>query len=262
MNKKIFGDKKRVTCPVCNSGNIENIWKIPYKHLKEIVEIEKHKLQLISSFDYRTIYHFSICNNCNSVFLDPYNSKVWTSNKFVDYVKKAKERTEWKNYGWRIDRVLPFIQHFGLIVDVACGGGQNLLIFKEREIKWEREVAIEVSQPCVEYLKSLGYEAYCRKAEDDFPEIKNGSADCVLFCEAFEHVESPFIAIKNMFNWLKRGGVLYLSAQAREGDMFITPGESIATNFEALKNLFDKFGMDTVFKLFSSGKWIVIGKKR
>ena len=259
MSAKVHGKIQRTKCPVCNSSNIENIWKIPYRLLKEPVTIRNHKLQLISSFDYEMIYHFSGCKECGSVFLNPYNE--WTTTDDPKYVEKAKERKEWANYGWRVERILPFIQRFDCVVDVACGAGQNLLIFKEKGIEWKREVAIEVNKPCVEYLRSLGYEAYCRKAEERLPEIGNGTVDCVMFCEAFEHVEFPYVVVRNMANMLKSSGVLYLSAQAQEGDMFITAGESIATNYDALKNLFKTFDLEVVFKLFNSGKWILIGRK-
>jgi len=260
MNRKIYGNVIRKQCPVCNSMDIENVWKIPYKKLDIPITVRKHKLQLVPSYDYDVTYHYSVCNTCNSIFLNPYNH--WSTTGSYDYVRKVKNREEWNNYAKRVERVLPFIKSFDFLIDAGCGGGQNLLIFKEKGIKWKREVAEEVNKPCIDYLKSLGYEGYCRGIEDKFPEIKEATADCVMFCEAFEHVESPFIAIKNMSGWLKVGGVLYLSAQAQEGDMFITAGESIATNFDAIKNVLNNFGLEIVFKLFTSGKWVVIGRKK
>lgn len=247
---------ERTECPVCEGTNIQPCWSIPFAEMKEPQIIDGFRMRCLP-YSTGTVHHYSRCA-CGTIF-DREVNPAETGDVF--HKARAEAREEWESYTERVAVVMPYIKDFDTVIDVACGGGQNLIIFKEQGINWKRSIGIEASQPCADYINWLGFEGYCRKIEDPFPEIEDGVADLVLFFEAFEHVDSPPAAFRNMARWLKPSGIIYFEVQAAEGRVPIRPGENILAPLHAIKGLLDKNGVEIIRSRISTGKWFIIGEK-
>jgi hypothetical protein len=121
------------------------------------------------------------------------------------------------------------------------------------------EVAgVELEEPSVDYINSLGYgQAYARNL-DSINALKDlGRFDCIVLSEVFEHIEHPRHAFYNMVNALNTSGVLWFTAQATEGKLPIRPEEPIYTSYQGMIQLLSSNGMSTDRILLESGRWKV-----
>jgi 2-polyprenyl-3-methyl-5-hydroxy-6-metoxy-1,4-benzoquinol methylase len=84
------------------------------------------------------------------------------------------------------------------ILDYGCGLGVNTYLLKNT-------LGYDISKFAVDFCKEKN-----KKATTDLKSIKNNSFDIVFSSEVLEHVENPFIELKNMRSKLRQGGVLVL----------------------------------------------------
>lgn len=257
----IYGDTKRTECPVCLGQDFENIWKIPMTKVEERIIVNGAKFNKLPFLNSKTAYHFSRCNLCKTVFLDPFSSKYWDDRGNTYHRDKAISKREWVSYTSKVNLISSYVKNFGVIVDMACGGGQILSIMKEQKQDWERIIGVEINKVAVEYISKLGFEGIegnvCERLE-----IDNLSADCVVFSEAFEHVQSQYHVIAQISRILKSGGILYMTAQALESNLPVRPEESVYVTKNALETLLNKFNLKFVEVLLSAGRWKLIACKK
>lgn len=257
----IYGDIIRCECPVCLGTNIENVWKIPMTKLDEVTLIHGARFNKLSFLNSETIYHFSRCNDCDAVFLNPFSSKYWDDRGDTYHRDKAMRKKEWPAYTAKVKLILSHVKTFGMIVDMACGGGQMLSIMQELCPKWDIMIGVEINKASTEYVNSLGFQGIngnvCQQLD-----IPSKSVDCVMFSEAFEHVQSQYNAIKQISRILKSKGILYMTAQALESDLPIRPEESVYVTKKALELLLNKFNLQFVDIQLSAGRWKLIACKK
>lgn len=256
----IFGDTQREVCPVCLSRHIENVWKIPLTVVKDGLTISGARFNKVPLLNSKVTYHFSICSNCLSVFLDPYSSKYWDDRTQVYHAEKAKEKREWPNYTAKVKYITSFVKKFGVVVDLACGGGQMLSIMKELNQPWERMIGVDFNVSSVNYVKSLGFEGI-EENVCELTKVESKVADCVVFCESFEHVQSQYHVIQNISRILKTGGVAFMTAQALEANLPVRPEESVYVNEAAIRHLLECFRLTVEDIKLSSGRWKIMVSK-
>lgn len=265
MSGKIFGNAVRERCPVCDGANIENVWKIPMTKLDSPLMITGAKFELVPLLSSTNIYHFSGCHDCESVFLDPYAGTYWDDGRSDNHhAKKAANREHWTSYEGRLKDLRPFLnKEMDIVVDAAAGGGQSLIVLKENKDGFtaKRMVGMDIMQPSVDYIISQGFEGYRHDICKPLDMLDDNSVDLMMFYEAFEHVSSPYLTIKNLAQKLKLGGLLAMTAQCLEGNLPIRPGESIMTTFKGLSMLLTNYKFEILKKENSSGRWRIIARK-
>ena len=258
----IYGDVERVECPVCLKQDIENIWKIPMTKVDESIVVHGARFNKLSFLNSETIYHFSKCGFCNTVFLDPFSSKYWDDRGDTYHRDKAIDKREWESYTSKAKLIAFHIDPFGkTIVDMACGGGQVLSAMKELGQEWGKMIGVEINKAAAKYVDDLGFKGIqgdvCKKLD-----IHDQSVDCVVFSEAFEHVRSQYNAIRQMSRILKTGGILYMTAQALEADLPVRPEESVYVTKDGLESLLNKFNLNFIDVQLSAGRWKLIACKK
>lgn len=257
----IYGDTKRTECPVCLEQNFKNVWKIPMTKLDEVTVIHGARFNKLPFLNSETIYHFSKCNLCGTVFLDPFSSKYWDDRGDTYHKDKAISKREWESYTAKANLIASYIDPLDkTVVDMACGGGQVLSAMKENGQKWSEMVGIEINKAAAQYVNSLGFIGIqgdiCKRLD-----INDQSVDCVIFSEAFEHVQSQYYVIEQISRILKPGGVLYMTAQALEADLPIRPEESVYVFKDALESLLKRFNLNCTDIELSAGRWKLIAHK-
>jgi len=257
----IHGDTKRTYCPVCLGISFENVWKIPLTKMKDSIIVNGAKLNKLPFLNSDTVYHFSKCDCCSSIFLNPFSSKYWEDRGSTYHRDKAISKREWSSYTAKSNLIASYVKNFGVIVDIACGGGQILSTMKEQGHKWNRMVGVEINKVAVEYINELGFEGIRGNVCERF-DIDNESVDCVVFSEAFEHVQSQYYALAQVSRILKSGGILYMTAQALEANLPVRPEESVYVTKDTLEELFNKLNLKFMDIQLSAGRWKLIACKK
>ena len=87
------------------------------------------------------------------------------------------------------------------IVDFGAGNGVFL------EFLGLGGVGVDINKKCVEHMKSKGIEAY---TVDELSSLEN-KFDSAFAFEVIEHVENQLMVLKNICEYIKNGGYLFLS---------------------------------------------------
>ena len=257
---KSHGDVDIKICPVCASAAIANIWKIPFSAVEQATlgKIPLRQVPLLSS---DLVYNYSQCNNCGTIFLNPVSSAYWDNRANTHHADKGRKRQDWSNYRHRVNVLLNVpITQYNTVIDVAAGGCQCLTIMKELKIPWKRMIATDIRDSSVAYAKELGYESYLHDICLDEPICKN-EANYIIFAEAFEHVQSPLVAMHNIAQMLAPDGYVYFTATATEGNLPVRPGENIMTNEKALLQMLALCTLGVVYRKFTAQRWTIIAQK-
>jgi SAM-dependent methyltransferase len=264
LNETVFGSRTLTTCPICGSENIKNIFRIPYRKLEEYIPYRNCSQAYVSTYDYEIIYKWDACNDCQTLFMNPIEPFTKESRR-DDAVKLAKTDYQMTSYAYRIDEVQPYVKRFGTLLEIGCGGGQVLKLFKHRMKEfgepWSRIIGVEVNHTTVDYLKEQGFEAYCRPFEEGLPEVENGTVDCVLMHEVIEHLDNPHTCFCHIAKLLRKGGVFAMSAQMQGGKLFLRPNENVCTNLQALSDTLGRLGINIIYHTENAGKIRIIGEK-
>ena len=94
------------------------------------------------------------------------------------------------------------------ILDVGAGWGHILHAFGERFPKAER-FAIEISQPCVDHLRSLGFTVFQQPIEDALATMTE-TFDFVILSHVLEHLRDPVGTLRLLRERLTPKGMLYV----------------------------------------------------
>ncbi len=235
-------------CPVCDSQEIGRLWQLPQSHLGAKTYLNSpgspfHDFYL----DYlpllkvpQQVFVFDICRFCHSIFRNPKDDDQTSYRNDSSKVDSFKTQgtAPFAGMAKRCEKAFP--KNTKMVVDAACGAGQVLAVLREQHPDL-KTLGLELSQPSVDFIKSLGIAASVvdLDLEDLDPIIGPGEVDFVLFYEAFEHVRHPLVVLKKLVRLLRRGGRLHFSAQyyGPESSLQIRVGEPI---------YIDRHGLDWV----------------
>lgn len=103
---------------------------------------------------------------------------------------------------WRLAAQFP---EGSKILDIGCGGGWKLDLYKE--FGW-KTYGFDISSEAVEIAKSKGHEVLM--AEVDNISFPDNYFDAIQISHVIEHLPDPVYTLKKAFRLLKEGGVLLL----------------------------------------------------
>ena len=245
---KLAGTVRLDACPVCESGHITQIWRLPQSRLDGKTFLQAPGAAHHNTYlDYlpllkvpQEIYGFDICAACHSIFRNPKDDDQETYKRDTSKVRSFKEQGLDPFRGAADTYVSKFPPNTRVVVDAACGSGQILAILKEKHPELKL-FGLELSAPSIEWMKSIGIDGAVTDLDlDDLDQhVAPGTVDFIVFNEAFEHVRSPMHVLKKMFRMLRPGGRIHFTAQyfGPENGLQIRVGEPI---------YIDRHGLDWV----------------
>lgn len=225
-------------CPVCSSAEIARLWQLPQTRLEATTHLNSPGSAFHDYYlDYlpmlrvpQQIFAFDICRFCHSIFRNPKDDDHSHYRKDVSKIETFKKGGTGPFSGIVKRSMDSFPRQTTTVVDAACGAGQALALMHEHRPEL-RLIGLELSQPSVTFIRSLGFEASVVDLDlDELDSIVAASTvDFVLFYEAFEHVREPLAVLKKLIRLLRRGGRLHFSAQyyGPESPLQVRVGEPI-----------------------------------
>jgi 2-polyprenyl-3-methyl-5-hydroxy-6-metoxy-1,4-benzoquinol methylase len=123
--------------------------------------------------------------------------------------KHRKEHDELARF--TLEALWPLSLRGRTVADVGCGGG---VLLDHIAGVAQTLVAIEPNMVFAEDLRARGYRWYST-ATDAVTEI-GGMADVVFSTQVIEHVDDPFVFLKDIHRLLKPGGIAIVSTPNRE----------------------------------------------
>jgi SAM-dependent methyltransferase len=94
------------------------------------------------------------------------------------------------------------------ILEVGCGSGQNLLLWKDQNPK-----GLDISQEAVDEAKNIGIDVIKGDLNKKLP-FKKESFDVIFALDVIEHLESDIQATKKLVDLLKPNGRLIINVPA------------------------------------------------
>lgn len=254
---QLVGSVRLDTCPVCDCKEIGELWRLPQNRLSTTAYIDapgspmnRTYLQFLPTLETpQSIFKFDICDQCESIFLNPKSDD-----------QEIYARDESKVLSFRTKGAGPFKRHAEsylkamspdtkVVVDAACGAGQALYLMREARPDL-RLIGLELSKPSVEFMNTeLGIEAYTTDLdrEDLDPYVAPESVDFIILQEAFEHVRQPLTVMKKLVRMLKPGGRMHFTAQFYGSNpLQIRVGEPIYINDKGFHWVLDQIGMTLI----------------
>ncbi len=256
-NFKLAGDTLLNACPVCDSTEIGELWRLPQNRLSHVTHLNAPGSPLHGLYlDYlptlkspQEIFKFDICSHCESIFLNP---------KFDDQAHYAHDTSKVESFrkkgpGEQRGAADSFMRMFPddttVVVDAACGAGQLLHLIKidRPDI---RAVGLELSKPSVAFMNGeLGIEAHLTDLDrDDLDSVvAPGSVDFIVLQEAFEHVRAPLVVMRKLVRMLRPGGRMHFTAQHYgDNELQIRVGEPIYINDAGLDFVIKALGVELI----------------
>ncbi len=264
-----FGDRHLTECPVCRSVDIAPLWRMPMSDLKEPLQVFGGYFNQIPTLQVpATIFCFDFCEGCESIFLNPVQSRLKEGYRTTDhYVHKMKDTEDWRDYEELYRSFARWIpENATVMIDAACGIGQYLHLARERsKTGWKRLIGLELAEKYVEHMRTEGFEAYAFDidADDLGKVVPAGSVDFISFCEAFEHVDHPLDALRKLLTVLRPGGRLFFTAQryGRGVQAAVRPGEPIYIGEKVMNELPRRLGCRIVDMTTSGARYYVVLEK-
>jgi len=242
---KLVGAIPLDRCPVCESPSIARLWQFPQTRLDRATTLKSPGSRFDGFYlDYlpmltvpQEIFAFDICRDCHSVFRNPkdddHRQYLDDASKVAAY--RAAGLEPFRGQARRYEGMFPRGAKF--VVDAACGGGQVLAAFRERNPNLKL-LGLDLSKPSVDFINSLGIPArQCDLDLDDLDAVAPpGSVDFIVFYEAFEHVRQPLKVLKKLVRALRPGGRLHFTAQyyGPQNQLQIRVGEPIYIDRDGL----------------------------
>ena len=96
----------------------------------------------------------------------------------------------------------------GKVLDIGCAYG---FMLKKFPSSWQK-FGLDVSDYALtQAQKKLPQATFINAGAEDKPPFKKNFFDFILLTDVLEHLENPELALKNAYQLLKRGGLLYLT---------------------------------------------------
>ncbi len=151
------------------------------------------------------------CNKCKVIWHEPMVNldEYYTSEEYRMSLEGTVNETDFYNLHDKesIDKLLytGMVYRDKVVADIGCGCGafMDLVSGISRDV-----IAIEPTQAYRDILLRKGYKTYCY-AKDALGEYKE-SVDVVVSFDVIEHVESPLVFMKEVYNLLRVGGHAFI----------------------------------------------------
>lgn len=175
-------------------------------------------------FEYGTSeveFHMVECLDCENIYLNPrpasaeleviYPPNYYSYNydavisPIARFAKDKLDRA--KVTGWLklLDR-----GDSPQFLDVGCGNGRYLEMLHRLGVPGEKLFGVEMSEGCIQHLKSRGFNGYFGRIEDVEKDLPVGSFDLIVLLQVIEHVEDPANMVSVLSRLLKKGGILVI----------------------------------------------------
>ncbi len=201
-------------CLVCQSTKFRQLYTSPDR-----------MFDLPGSFTYKQ------CISCGLAFLDPQPDektlqKHYPTKHYFAYDKEGKGGVIGRIREYLVkhiyqptllSRVLksllnttfatPVYREGGKILDVGCGTGDMLILFKE--LGWEA-YGIDIDKKAIQLAKSGGLKYLWVGTYKDVDEYPDNYFDCIRLYHVIEHINDPSLCLKILYKKLKPQGELFL----------------------------------------------------
>jgi len=157
------------------------------------------------------------CHSCSHIYLNPRPlasefGKIYPpsyhafdfSEKNYGLVYRVRSRLEASRFIKRC-RNLPDDAN---ILDVGCGDGFHLDLFRKYGKKSWKVEGIDIDKRAVDAARSLGFNVHLGSVEEI--ELPDNSYDLVFMIQTIEHVEKPNNVLRAIFRLLKKNGRLVI----------------------------------------------------
>jgi len=135
-------------------------------------------------------------------------SQVW--NKKQDYYDKTQGGNEALLKGPHYQRVLPYLQQSGTILEVGCGDGGALKTLATVLPKKTRLFGVDISSLAIRLAKKNFPSGEFKVADGDTLPYKDNTFDCTCSFFTFEHVIDPQEILMEMTRVTKPGGFIII----------------------------------------------------
>jgi SAM-dependent methyltransferase len=102
-----------------------------------------------------------------------------------------------------------FIKPNNTVIDFGCGGGYLL-----NNVICKHKIGVEVNEEAIRTAKEYNIDVH-----KDFKTIKNNIADVIISNNALEHVESPLSTLKELYNKLRKSGLIIFVVPCESADV-------------------------------------------
>jgi len=271
---KTFGDTQRSTCPVCGSVHLEALWRIPFSRLEKDLQVHGAYFNMVPLLDAAsTVYCYSICMSCESIFLNPYDGgarAAYRESNFHADAAARKDTARLQGYQNQYDAwIKPWLQPWSSlsVLDAGCGAGEYLFCaLRDRPAGFAKLIGAELSRHSVAAVNTMapaGSGICAVQADLDTPGALDGfsAANFIILSEVFEHLEHPTIAMKNLVGAMLPGSRMFFTAQCPGGQLPVRPAEPIYTSAKGLEALLAELGLKTLIMKIEAGRWKTVVEK-
>ena len=213
-------------------------------------------------------YNIVQCNKCGFVYVNPrltqeainklYDKDYFLGEGFdksVQYKNEFEELSDKDDLSdWdasTIKKLLQTDEQTSKLLDIGCGMG--LFLLKAKKIGFEVE-GIELSPFAAEFVRSKGITVRDKSIyEEKLPE---NYYDAISMKEVIEHLPDPKVALQNIYDSLKPGGVLFMTTgnyacperklRGKDWFYFMPKGHIYIFSNKTMKNYLKEIGFSKI----------------
>ncbi|MDA3900788.1 MAG: class I SAM-dependent methyltransferase [Spirochaetes bacterium] len=192
-------DPKRLTCPLCGSSSICELYTI----------------------DFVDPFKVSRCSKCTFIFMNPAFSDNYISSLYgEDYYSGKADYSyidERKNYRYnafvwkaRIKKIRSWVEK-GNFLDIGCSFGGLL----QQASDWFTPYGVEISKSAADYCISQGINTYNGTLEN--ASFEPDFFSIITMIELIEHIKEPLPFLQKAYSLLKPGGLCVIQTADMNG---------------------------------------------